>query len=81
MWVSAEVYVDKIGPESRVNFGDFKSFDRSKFHLALGNSVECCLDDLKTSKPFKGRCSIPFFCTGLPDSKGIELEPSKLLFQ
>lgn len=81
MWVSAEVYVDKICPESRINFGDFKSSDRSKFHLAIGNSVDCCLDDLKTSKPFKGRCSIPLFCTGLPDCKSIEPEPSKLLVQ
>jgi hypothetical protein len=67
-----EVYIDKLDHGSRAVY-QLPRFDpRQKYLIALGNSVDFCTSNSETKVPnlyFRGRCSLPLFFTGLPDTK------------
>lgn len=71
--ISVEASIDTAEPHKRVMYSTVRSDPKAKFYMALGNTVNYCLSPQKeTSKVFTGRCSLPMFCTGLPEMKGVE---------
>lgn len=69
--VNCELFIDSFEPQRRFAYPQMKVGVKQRFYLALGNTVARFTHE-RPSKFFWGKCSLPLFCQGLPDTKQLK---------
>jgi hypothetical protein len=62
-----EAYLDQLIANNRVYYGSFRQSHSAGIMMALGNTVENCLEAKGQQQAWIGKISLPLFCRGLPD--------------